>query len=229
MAFQSKREKAESLRRKGCSLQEISDRLKTSKSTISYWCRNIALSDQHIRTLAEKQKTAGALGRLRAAELKRNARILHTRKAAMRGASDVGKINRRDLMMLGIALYWGEGYKNGNEECGLTNSDPALILTFIAWLERIYTIHKNDLILRVSVNIIHQNRINDVEQFWSKVTGIPRSQFTKASLIRSKTEKKYSDLSKHMGTLRVKVRRATSLRRRIIGSVNEVSRQIILQ
>jgi hypothetical protein len=78
-------------------------------------------------------------------------------------------------------------------------------------------------ILRVSINNIHESRTEKVLDYWSKVTNIPPSQFTKTSLIKSKTNKIYSNESVHFGTLRIKVRNGANLRRRILGSINKIS------
>lgn len=219
MALQHQREKAQLLRREGKSIREIVQSLQLNKSTVSYWCRDIPLSKAQLRTLASQQHRGGALGRLRAAEQKRAQRIKRTNSDMAQGAQDVGTLSRRDLFILGISLYWGEGYKSGNEECGLTNSDPTIITTFIAWLSTIYGVSKKDLILRVSLNELHRHRIAVVEKHWSHVTHIPLSQFTQTSLIKTRLQKRYTKTELHFGTLRVKVRRGTSLRRKIMGSI----------
>ena len=132
----------------------------------------------------------------------------------------------REIFSFSEWPYIGEGYKSGNEECGLTNSD-GIIRSFITWIRRTYGVRSSDLILRVSINGSHRDRIRDVEKYWSKVTGISLTQFTKTSLIKSRVRKIYSDPEKHFGTLRVKVRRGTALRRRIIGSLGEIASQMI--
>lgn len=220
------REKARALRRRGESIGRIAQILQASKSTVSYWCRDIALSGKQIQLLAKRQREGGAQGRLRAAEAKRAARLLATQAEHERGSRAVGSLNLRDIFMLGLALYWGEGYKSGNDECGLTNSNPDIIRAFIMWLKQVHNVNSSDLILRVSINYIHTNRVREVQKYWAKVTEIPPSQFTKTSFIRSKARKIYADRDNHFGTLRVKVRRATALRRRILGSIAEVARQI---
>lgn len=219
MAYTREKAEAQKLRRDGKSIAEIASLLQINKSTVSNWCRDIILSAHQVQNLAKKQEVAGALGRLRAAELKRKGRILRTVTANTLGVDDVKNFTERDLFILGIALYWGEGYKSGNDECGLTNSDPGIILFFIEWLWKIYMVSKDRLILRISVNESHQHRIADIENYWSNVTNIPFSQFTKTSVIRVRSKKVYSNANAHFGTLRVKVRRGTSLRRRIMGSV----------
>ena len=225
MASQGLREQAQALRQQGRSIADIVTALQASKSTVSYWCRDITLSKSQQSALAEKQRTAGSIGRLRAAEIKRARRMSHVRTETERGARAVGALSQRDLFMLGLALYWGEGYKSGNEECGLTNSDPAIITAFIEWLRRIYAVPAADLILRVSVNGTHRHRVPSIEKYWSQTTGIPLSQFTTTSLIKTRSKKTYADAESHFGTLRVKVRRGTALRRRIMGSIGALKKR----
>lgn len=226
MAFQAQRENAHALRRLGKSIAEISRILNASKSTVSYWCRDIPLSKSQQHALIEKQRSAGAIGRVRAAEQKRKLRIERVRTEMERGSRDVGALNQRDLFILGLALYWGEGYKSGNEECGLTNSDPMIILMFIEWLRRVYAIQTPDLILRISVYATHRTRVAVIEKYWSKITRVPLNQFTTTSLIKARTKKHYANSDTHFGTLRVKVRRGTSLRRRIMGSIDTLRKSI---
>ncbi len=226
MHRQSAREKARAFRTAGKSISEIAHSLRISTSTVSYWCRDILLSKRQQLVLTAKQQRSGAMGRLVAADKKRVERLHRTAMSMHEGAQDVGVLKTRDLYMLGLALYWGEGYKSGNEECGLTNSDPHLIRVFIRWLQQVYQISAGDLILRVSLNGTHAHRVRAVEKYWANVTGIPLKQFTAPSLIKTISKKVYANQESHFGTLRVKVRRGTSLRRRIIGSLGEVRRQM---
>lgn len=215
MAKIEEREKAIKLRKAGESIRNITKQLGVSKSSVSYWCRDISLTESQIKKLSKQQR----LGALKAAENKRKKRKKRVKEMKKLGAREVGAINKRDLFMLGLALYWGEGYKRGSQETALTNSDPSIIKLFIRWLEEIYSISRNDLILRVSINEIHKNRESKVIRYWSQITQIPQEQFTKTSYIKTKTKKKYKNKEKHFGTLRVKVRRGTDLRRRILGSI----------
>lgn len=227
MAHQCNKEHAQILRKAGRSINEIVNALGAKKSTVSYWCRDIALTQAQIMRLAHKQDKRGAIGRLRAAEAKRALRLQNIAHAQRLGESDVGVLSQRDVYMLGLALYWGEGYKKGNEECGITNSDPAIVLLFIRWLKQVTGLDTSALILRVSLNQSHQNRIREVEEYWSQVTKIPREQFTRASIIKTKSKKEFQRPEQHFGTLRVKVRRGTALRRRILGSIKYIQQQII--
>lgn len=219
MAKQKERDQAIKLRKNGCSISSIATTLNVSKSTASMWCKEITLTDKQLRAIAAKSKHHATLGLLRAAEIQRNKRIKSIDEQTNLGKEDVGAITRRDLFMVGLGLYWGEGYKKGSQELGFTNSDPLMLRLYIQWLEQTYAVSKHDLIFRVSVNDQHSVRSEDIERYWQQTLHIPKSQFTKTSLIRSASKKKYLNESKHYGTLRIKVRKGTNLRRRILGSI----------
>ena len=219
MAHIYKKELAQKLRKEGLSIKEISKKIKSNKSTVSYWCRDILLTKEQLRRLQDKQKVSGMKAILAVAEKKRKRRIEDTALHTELGGRDVGVITKRDLFMLGLALYWGEGYKKGNAETGFTNSDPFVIKIILRWFTECYGIKKEDFILRVSINQLHEERIDNVVNYWTQITRLPVEQFTKPSLIKTKSIKIYTNYSQHFGTLRVKVRRGTNLRRRIMGSI----------
>lgn len=219
MAKILEREEAKKLRKKGLSIGDIAVIVKVSKSTVSYWCRDITLSPIQIKRIEKHHKKVCVGALLAAAERKRRERIVQTKKSREKGVVDVGKVSKRDLFILGLALYWGEGYKKGNEEFGFTNSDPKMIKIAIKWLGEVYNVKKEDLILRISINQIHEQRASDVLNYWSKITKVSLVQFTKTSFIKSESKKKHPNHNEHFGTLRVKVRRGANLRRRILGSI----------
>lgn len=219
MAKLQEQSKAMRLRKSGYSISAIAKTLSVSKSTASGWCRDIALTERQLEQIAEKSKHHATLSLLKSSENQRKVRQENIKRATQIGKRDVGKLSQRDVHMIGLGLYWGEGYKKGNQELGFTNSDPGMITFYIHWLRTVYGIEKKDLILRVSINNQHAERITDIVQYWSLITGISTTQFTKTSLIKIRSKKIYENLHTHFGTLRIKVRRGTELRRRILGSI----------
>ncbi len=220
--------KAIILRKNGGSISAIAKKLSVSKSTVSVWCRDIALTNSQIATLVKKNSHRATQALLCASEIKRARRILETGLSIQYGKDDVGKLSKRDLYMVGLGLYWGEGYKKGSQELGFTNSDLSLIHFYITWLNKIYKIKNDDLILRVSINMQHKNRDRSILEYWSTQTNIPLTQFTKTSFIKTTSKKIYPNPETHFGTLRIKVRRGTSLRRRILGSISALTELQIL-
>jgi len=220
MAKQREKGVALLLRRNGRSIGEIARELKVSKSTVSGWCRDIILTKKQQGHIAYRSKHHATAALLRAAEQRRKRRLQETEHAVLLGHTDIGNLSKRDIQMVGLGLYWGEGYKRGNQELGFTNSDPDMIRFYINWLQMQFHIDTQNLVLRVSINNIHAKRIRDVERQWSKSTGIPLHQFTRPSLIKTVVQKEYINKTAHLGTLRVKVRKGTFLRRRILGAIS---------
>lgn len=220
MAKQLLHDEAMKLRRSGRSINEIARLLYVSKGTVSYWCRDIALTKKQVESIAMRSNHHATEALLFSAETQRQNRIRDIELQNQQGARDVGNISKRDLQMVGLGLYWGEGYKRGNQELGFTNSDVHMMRFYIQWLSHIYNVERKDLIARVSINAVHAERIADIETYWSETLKIPLSQFTKSSLIKTQSKKLYANTEIHFGTLRIKVRRGTQLRRRILGSID---------
>ena len=222
MAKIKEREEAQILRSKGNSIAEIAKQLRVSKSTVSMWCRDIVLSDKAMNKIIQSSNTKSTAGILRYTESLRKKRQDEVIADMDKGARMIGELSTRDIFCIGLGLYWGEGYKKGSQEFGFTNSDPAMIKFYIDWLQVVFGLDRDDLILRVSINAQHESRDKKVRQYWSEVTTIPLSQFTKTSFIKSINKKVYSNELLHYGTLRVKVRRGTAKRRQVLGAINRI-------
>ncbi len=220
MTKHNEKVKAIAYRKNGKSINEIAKLLSISKSTASIWCSDVAMSDSQLRLLSERTNHRAVHALLRASEEKKTLRTKTIKIMSDLGKKEVGHLSPRDIFMIGLGLYWGEGYKKGNQELGFTNSDLSIITFYINWLKRVYEIPTQSLILRVSINEQHFHRVNKVVRYWSNKTGVPVTQFTKTSLIKTASKKNYANLEDHFGTLRIKVRKGTNLRRKILGSIS---------
>ncbi len=219
--------KAESLRYQGKSIKEIAREIGVSQGTVSRWCSDIILSsDQQIR-LENKRREAGmkalAPWILRNRKLKQNDIL----KQNIQGRQDLGKMTGRDLFMIGLGLYWGEGYKRGSQEWGFTNSDPKMIRIILIWLSKTYKIPIGRIIARITINQRYKNQTENITDTWARETNIPLSQFGKPTFISGYNNSKLDERT-YRGTLRIKVRCGTSLRRRILASIVEINTQMIL-
>lgn len=89
-------------------------------------------------------------------------------------------LNEREkiLKIIGVTLYWGEGYKT--EKSGgidLANSDVGMVLVFISFLREVCGVDESR--LRVLLYCHKNQNQKKLINFWSKKTKIPRKQFTK--------------------------------------------------
>lgn len=217
------KEKVVALRRQGQSIGVIASLFGMSKSTVSSWCKDITLTQKQIERIFNKAKDKSVRALIKYQEVARVERQSKIVELMAEGRKDVGELFSRDLYIIGLGLYWAEGYKKGNDELGFTNMDPFIIKTLIRWLKENYKVENHRFTLRVSINIQHKQRENEIIKYWSNQTKISSNQFTKTSFVKTKTTKQYSNYDSHFGTLRVKVRRATDLRRKIMGSIQALS------
>jgi hypothetical protein len=123
------------------------------------------------------------------------------------------------MLIAGAIAYWCEGGKTKphrrSDRVIFINSDPALILFFMRFLE-IAGASRADLRFRV---YIHEKAdVEAAQRFWQDVTGATADQFATPTLKRHnpKTVRKNVGDSYH-GCLRIDVSRSADLYRRIEG------------
>lgn len=218
MAKTKEKNKALELRNKGESIKDIAKNLGIAKSTVSLWCRDIVLTPKQTKRLYRKMVKGGYKGRMKGARVQYERRLKKIKDYQKKGIEEIGKLSNRDLLIAGLALYWGEGSKK--TRCvSFCNSDPETIKFIIKFLKKVFKIKKNRLTAYIGINIIHKNRIEEVEDYWSRVTGISRNQFTKTTLIKARNKKNYSNFQTHYGTIIIKVRKSGDLYYRIMGLI----------
>lgn len=84
----------------------------------------------------------------------------------------------KELKVAGAMLYWGEGSQwRGEKIVDFANSNPGMIQVFLSFLRRIYQINESK--LRAYLYCYSNQNVSQLLQFWSQVTKIPTSQFTK--------------------------------------------------
>jgi len=57
------------------------------------------------------------------------------------------------------------------------------------WLHVVFGVQTEDVILRVSINQLHVDRISEVETFWARHISVSQSQFTKPSFVHAVSKK----------------------------------------
>lgn len=214
----SAREKAISLRRAGYSYTYISERTGLSKSTLSSYLSRVPYTPN--------KHTRNSIGKARAKSGQTKARIKNESLAFAKyqAAKDIGQLSERDILMVGIGLYIGEGSKT-QDIIRVVNSDVRVINLFIKWL-CIFGYNKKNLAIRI--HLYPDSDITKVESYWSLKTGLNKCQFQKA-YIDSRINKDRRRRGKYQnGTAHVTVRSAgdkrfgVALSRRIGAWMEEV-------
>ena len=210
---------ARHLRIQGISIKKIAKQLSVSVSSVSVWCRDIIFSEEEKKRIFRDGYTMGSRARFEAIERRKEAKKDEIANLHKTSQNEVGAFTQRELFLVGVALYWGEGFKK-DSLVGLANTSPYIIKLYIRWLETCFHIKKKDLIVRVTINYERVGETERIVQYWSQQLNISRDQFSKCYYQKTKLKKIYEDISGYKGVIRIKVRRSIILLRKIEGYIH---------
>ncbi len=215
------KQKAIGLRKRGLSYSEILRHITVSKSTLSLWLRSVGLSQRQKQRLTEKKLESMQRGWIAC----RNKRIKITEIIKNNAKKDLGKISKRDLWLIGIALYWAEGRKEKNRgvDVGLINSDEKLIKAYLKWLQEICNIKGNEIHFRIYLHETSRHRLQEVREFWASKTRFPINKFEKVSWKKHRIKTLRKNVGKnYFGLLSVRVEKSTNFNRKIQGWIEGI-------
>ncbi len=148
------------------------------------------------------------------------------------GSLDLGRqkiekaFTEKEMNYIGTALYWAEGFKK-DRRLGFANSDPTMIKLFLFWLEKSLGVPKSEIRLRVGINKLFENRIKEIEQYWSDTTGIPLNQFQKPFYQNSKLNRLYPNHKTYFGVLRIRANRQRKVFGMILGMIEGMKEDVV--
>jgi predicted transcriptional regulator len=162
------------LREKGNSIKDISKELGVAKSSVSLWVRNIELTEAqkyHLKQkgLLKEEVEKRRRTRLTNEKFKRD-QIINAAEAT------VPKITDKQLWLMGMMLYWGEGGKT-RRTVRFSNSDPDLIKMMMIFFREICEVP--EVKFRGHIHIHHHLDHKAGEKYWSQISGIPASRIYK--------------------------------------------------
>ena len=210
--------KAVKLRKEGKSIKEIAKKLSVSPGSVSVWCRHIHLTKSQIKILEKRTKDPFYGNRSKYLISIKQAKNLKIQRLMDKGINEVGKITKRELFLIGIALYWAEGFKK-DKQAGFANSDPKMIKTYIKWLKDCFGYKNEDLLPRITINVSHNYRANEIQNYWSTIINVPAENFGKPFYQKTIWKKTYENPNEYYGVLRTKVRKSLDFLRKIHGYI----------
>ncbi len=176
------KDKALKLRKSGKSYNFISDSLKISKSTVSYWLKDFSWSKEIKDKLNQKQRQESR----RKIRLMNAGRKKKLKENYIRAAQEAGKeflsLKRNRLFVAGVVIYWGEGdrvIKNG--QIRISNADPFMIVVFLRFLKEVLKIKSEK--IKAWVLLYPDLDKGNCLNYWSKAIGLPKSSFNKSIII----------------------------------------------
>lgn len=222
------KDKAITLRKMGYSYNEILKQVPVAKSTLSLWLRDVGLSKEQKQTLTLKRLVAIKRG----GEAKRRQRLKITQHIKEAAYKDIQNINKRELWLIGIMLYWAEGSKEKPWRSGsnviFSNSDSVMIQVFLRWLEECIEIKTEQINIDIYIHENNQYRLNEIVKHWQQVTGFSREKFGRIYFKKHKINSKRKNLNQsYYGQLRITVRQSTNLNRKITGWIEGITHHIL--
>jgi hypothetical protein len=171
--------KAIELRKIGKSYNEIRKLLGiSSKGTLSHWFKDLKLSEKSKQLLQKNTMLAYKRG-LAQANKRRTVEIEKQNSEAYNsGINCIRKISKNDLLLIGTALYWGEGTKTEKRTSttlALSNSDPKMISVFMMFIRQILKIPEEK--IRAGIHLYPTTPIDKAKHFWTTVTKLPENRF----------------------------------------------------
>ena len=219
MAKRAEKLKALRLRRGGRSIGSIARELGVSKGSVSAWCEDIHLTEAQKENIRRLRIAAGHKGRLLGAEMNRQKRLTQISDYEKAGKAEIKYLSRRDMLILGLGLYWGEGVKARSSGTAMINSDPNIILFTMSWFKVCLGVRKKDFVPYIFISEHHRSRARKVLRYWSSLLGLPRSQFGKMVFLKGRPKKIYENHNSYYGICALRVRKGTSLKYRILGLI----------
>lgn len=216
--------KAIGLRKLGKTYSQILENVPVAKSTLSIWLKDVGLAKSQKQRITKARLEAGIRGGL----AKKNSRIALVKAIQEESAREIGVLTKRELWLIGIALYWAEGSKEKEYRPGsgveFTNSDPEMINIFLLWLLKCCSVANDKIHFQLYLHETKKNDVLKIRKFWSITTGLSLEQFKSVYWKKDKIKTKRRNVGDlYYGNLRVKVRTSSSLNRKISGWIKGIN------
>lgn len=229
IAKQQEKKSAVALRKQGKTYSEILAQIPVAKSTLSLWLREIGLSKKQKQRLTQKKLEAS----LRGGEARRRQRIEATKVILDRAEKEIGAISKRELWLIGTALYWAEGSKEKNYNAGTArlifmNSDPFMVAVYLRWLHEILHVQDKDIHLSLYIHENHRYRLPEIVAHWLNQTGVSKDRLSCIYFKKHNFKTRRKNIGKlYYGGLRVSVRRSAEINRKVAGWIKGVHNNLL--
>src|SRR3989344_4418561 len=145
---------------------------------------------------------------------------LKNEKRRESSAKEVGSLSKRDVWLLGLAVYWRERFLNKSDEdlikgVRFTSSDPSLIKLFLKWLREIGGLSNEENVFDLFVK--NRKARADFVKYWAAITSYPAEDFTRVYVQKMKAK---------FGLLRVRVRASSMLARQVSGWIHGIEKEL---
>lgn len=166
------------LRKLGESFSEIHKKVKVSKGTLSLWLKDVKLTPEQEQAIYATWRQKHAYRLTKANQEKKEHNI---KRITFEAKKEASSLFGNPLFLAGLMLYWAEGDKSDlREALKFSNSDPAMIKFIMKWFREICRVPEEKFRIALHIHALHCRQ--DIEDYWSELTNIPKSQFHKTQI-----------------------------------------------
>lgn len=178
--MRSDKNSAIQLRKSGKSYSQISAVLNIPKSTLSSWLKDIIISEEAQNKIRSRVNSTSIVKLI-----ERNKEQTKLAKERHNKIYELAKEESKELLsdslfVIGLSLYWGEGYKQGAygskwKSIDFANSDPDMIKLMMLFFTKFLNLKRSDIKIQI---MLHDPKDTDkAVNFWHQLTEIPKSNF----------------------------------------------------
>lgn len=202
MSKPSERTAAIALRQQGKSIKSIAKKLSVSVGSVSLWCRNVVLTSEQKDAL-DRGEWESRLRNLRQMNENKKEKAIQRRVRARRdGEMQIGQTSDRDVMMLGLGLYWGEGSKRTDGLVCLVNMDADVIDFYLYWLQ-LLGIDRTE--VRANLHIAPGFQNDREVKWWCQRLRLQPEQFNKTIVKVASTSRGKTKRDEYHGILSIRI------------------------
>jgi hypothetical protein len=215
VAKSKEREVARQLRAEGRSVRSIAEELGVSRSSVSLWVCDIALTEAQRAALEEADpvRMRRRTGQLAWSRLCRDERRLaQDRGRGLARAAD-------PVHMAGCMLFWAEGSRSRNSVI-FSNADVEMQRFFVRFLRECYGVAPERFVLSINCHLGNGIPVEAIEDHWLAALELPRSCLRPSIVNRPSRSSKGVHRPLRHGTARLVVH-STELVQSLYGAIQE--------
>lgn len=168
------------LRKEGKAFSEIRRIVKVSKSTLSIWLEPYPLSNGQMQKINKMRYRAIEKFR-ETMKIKRKNRL---EKYLKEIKQKILPFSKKEFLIAGLLLYWGEGNKANFHTISINNTDPSVLKFTKYWYLHALDIKEKN--IKIYLHLYRDMNIIKEINYWSNQLCIPKKQFIKPYIKESK-------------------------------------------
>lgn len=176
-------------------MPEISREVKVSRTSVLRYIQGINILPEYLSEWSGKRGGS------------RRIRLYKESQAYEEGKKFVGRLTKREKLLVLSALYWAEGSK---KDFSLANTDPNLITVFIECMREVFGLESDKFFVNVR---LYEDLDKDRSlSFWSKVVKIPKQNLKGVNILEGKKKGKLE-----YGMCRIRIAKGGDILKKIKG------------